>query len=444
MHRNDKQYLDGGRDMLVNAILSTIFAKGRRGDIQTKESSQLQNLSLRLKMSTKFAARFVMLAAFIAMTSMLTAAYGQAASGSADIVGTWQGTLHAGRDLRTVVKITKDDKGAYKATFYSIDQGGGPIPVSSVARDGANVTITLNVIGGKFEGKLSTDSNTMDGKWSQGPGPLALVLTRTTPATEWAIPTPPPVIPPMAADANPSFEVATIKPNNSGANQMQGLVIRGRQFITRASSVEDLISFAYEVQAKQIVGAPEWINTERYDIEAVPDAAGTPNPAQIRTMIQKMLADRFQLKFHHDQKELPAYVMTVGKGGEKLKPTEMNGPLPGLGLRPASGGLGFHVVNATIGDFTGFLQTLVLDRPVVDKTGLTARYDFDVTFAPDDSQFNGHPPRFPAPSGGTTPEPTPQPNLFDALQQQAGLKLSAEKTSVDVLTIDHVDHPSPN
>ncbi|MFC5861795.1 TIGR03435 family protein [Acidicapsa dinghuensis] len=386
-----------------------------------------------------------MVAVLIAVLSLLPVVNGQVATGPTDIVGDWQGTLHAGNDLRTVVKITKDDKGTYKATFYSIDQGGAPIPVTSVDRDGANVTITLNVIGGKFEGKLSADSNTIDGKWSQGSNPLPLVLTRTTPATEWAIPAPPPEIPPMAADANPSFDVATIKPNNSGANQMQGLVIRGRQFLTRASSVEDLISFAYQVQAKQIVGAPGWINTERYDIEAVPDAAGTPNPAQIRTMIQKLLADRFQLKFHHDQKELPAYVMAVGKGGEKLKPTELKGPLPGLGLRPASGGIGLHVVNATIGDFTGFLQTLVLDRPVVDKTALTGRYDFDITFAPDDSQFNGHPPRFPTPQGSsTTPEPSAQPNLFDALQAQVGLKLSAEKTSVDVLTIDHVDHPSAN
>jgi uncharacterized protein (TIGR03435 family) len=248
----------------------------------------------------------------------------------------------------------------------------------------------------------------------------------------------------MAADANPSFEVATIKPNNPGADQMQALVIHGRQFITRASSVEDLISFAYQVQAKQITGAPAWIDTERYDIEAVPDAPGTPNPAQIRKMIQKLLADRFQLKFHHDQKELSAYVLSVAKGGEKLKPTEMKGPLPGIGLQPASGGIGFHIMNATIGDFTGFLQTLVLDRPVVDKTGLTARYDFEVTFAPDDSQFNGHPPRMPAPQGGSTPEPSSQPNLFDALQQQVGLKLSPEKTPVDVLSIDHVDHPSPN
>lgn len=404
----------------------------------------MRNLSLQWKGCSKFATHFISLAALIVITCVLSAAYGQPASGTADIVGTWQGTLHAGQDLRTVVKIAKDEKGAYGATFYSIDQGGAPIPVTSVTRDGVSVVITLNVIGGKFEGKLSPDGNTIDGKWSQGPSPLPLVLTRATPATEWGIPTPPPVIPPMAADANPSFEVATIKPNNSGANQMQGLVIRGRQFITRASSVEDLISFAYEVQAKQIVGAPEWINTERYDIEAVPDAAGTPNPAQIRTMIQKLLADRFQLKFHHDKKELSAYVMTVSKGGEKLKPTEIKGPLPGLGLRPASGGIGLHVINATMGDFTGFLQTLVLDRPVVDKTGLTARYDFDITFAPDDSQFNGHPPRFPSPQGGTSPEPGTQPNLFDAMQQQTGLKLSAEKTPVDVISVDHVDHPSPN
>jgi uncharacterized protein (TIGR03435 family) len=415
--------------------------------IQEKETHRMQNQfsASRIKATATLLLRRLWLpTALIALLIMVPAAYGQSAPAASDIVGDWQGTLHAGKDLRTVVKITKDDKGAYKATFYSIDQGGAPIPVSSVTRDGANVTMALNLIGGKFEGKLSADGNTMDGNWTQGPTPLALVLTRTTPATEWPIPPPPPVIPPMAADANPSFEVATIKPNDSGANQMQALIIRGRQFITRASSLEDLISFAYQVQAKQIVGAPDWISTDRYDIEAVPDAAGTPNPEQVRTMIQKLLTDRFQLKFHHEQKELSAYVLTVGKDGSKLKPTEIKGPLPGIGLRPATGGIGFHIINATIGDFTGFLQTLVLDRPVVDKTALTGRYDFDVTFAPDDSQFNGHPPKFPTPQGGTASEPSSQPNLFEAMQQQLGLKLSAEKTPVEVMTIDHVDHPSPN
>lgn len=379
-----------------------------------------------------------------------------AANSKQDIVGTWQGTLHAGRDLRTVVKVTKDDKGGYKADFYSIDQGGRPLPVDSITLDGSTVKMALNLIGGKYEGKLGADGNSINGEWSQGPNPLPLVLTRATPATEWAIPKPEPPIPPMAADADPSFEVATIKPNNSGAMQLQGLVIRGRTFMTRASSVEDLISFAYSVQKKQIVNAPDWINTERYDIEAVPDAPGTPNTEQVRVMIRKLLTDRFKLTFHKDERDLPAYVLTVAKSGEKLTATKMKGQLPGLGFRPEKGGLTLMVRNAAIPDFTGFLQVLVLDRPVVDRTGLTGRYDFSCTFTPDDSQFGGHPPRMPgstptaqsAASGEAVAESTTAapsaPNLFEAMEKDLGLKLSAEKTSVQVIAVDHVDHPSPN
>ena len=385
------------------------------------------------------------------------AAQAQAATtGVRDIVGTWQGTLHAGRDLRTVVKITKDDKGGYKADFYSIDQAGQPLPVDSITMDGSTVKMALNLIGGKYEGKLSADGNSINGEWSQGPNPLPLVLTRATPATEWAIPKPEPPIPPMAADADPSFEVATIKPNNSGATQLQGLVIHGRTFMTRASSVEDLISFAYSVQKKQIVNAPDWINTERYDIEAVPDAPGTPNTEQVRVMIRKLLTDRFKLTFHKDERDLPAYVLTVAKSGEKLTPTRLKGQLPGLGFRPDKGGLTLLVRNAAIPDFTGFLQVLVLDRPVVDRTGLTGKYDFSCTFTPDDSEFGGHPPRMPgatptaqsAASGEAVAESTTAapsaPNLFEAMEQDLGLKLSAEKTSVPVIAVDHVDHPSPN
>jgi uncharacterized protein (TIGR03435 family) len=366
-----------------------------------------------------------------------------------DLADTWQGTLHAGRDLRTVVKITKDDKGAYKGAFYSIDQGGQALNLDSVTLSGSDVKMELKLIGGTFTGKLSADGKTIDGNWSQGPNPLPLVLTRATPETAWEIPKPQPPPKPMAADADPDFEVATIKPNNRGATSMQGLVIRGRNFITRASSLGDLISFAYEVQAKQIVNAPDWLDKDRYDIDAIPEQEGVPNPEQIRIMIRKLLADRYSLKFHHEKRDMSAYVLTVGKDGQKLKPTQVHGNLPGIGIRPDTGGITLNMVNATIPDFTGFLQILVLDRPVVDKTGITGRFDFQCTFTTDDSQFGGHPPQFPKQgnngSAGSTDTAAPAaPSLYDALPQQLGLKLSAEKTAVDVIVIDHVAKPSAN
>ena len=383
----------------------------------------------------------------LAQAAQAPSAAPQAAPASPrDLADTWQGTLHAGQDLRTIVKITKDDNGAYKGTFYSIDQGSQGFALDTVTLDGSDVKMTLKIFNLTYTGKLSADGKTIDGTSSQGGGSLPLVLTRATPETAWEIPKPQPPPKPMAADADPSFEVATIKPNNTGATSMQGLVIRGRKFMTRASSLGDLISFAYEVQAKQIINAPDWLDKDRYDIEAVPEQEGVPNPEQIRIMIRKLLADRFALKFHHDKREMSAYVLTVAKDGQKLKPTQLKGNLPGIGIGPGTGGITLNMINATIGDFTGFLQILVLDRPVVDKTGIEGRYDYRCTFTPDDSQFGGHPPPMPqAKDNGSTDTAAPAaPSLYDAIQQELGLKLSAEKTAVDVIAVDHVDKPSAN
>jgi uncharacterized protein (TIGR03435 family) len=364
-----------------------------------------------------------------------------------DLADTWQGTLHAGQDLRTIVKITKDDKGVYKGTFYSIDQGGQGFNLDSVILNGQDVKFTLKIFNLTYTGKLSADGKTIDGTSSQGGGSLPLVLTRATPETAWEIPKPQPPPKPMAADADPSFEVATIKPNNTGATSMQALIIQGRKFLTRASSLSDLISFAYEVQTKQIVNAPDWYDKDRYDIEAVPEQEGVPNSEQIRIMIRKLLSDRFGLKFHRDKRDMSAYVLTVGKDGHKLQPTQLKGNLPGIGIGPGTGGITLNMINATIPDFTGFLQSLVLDRPVVDKTGIQGRYDYRCTFTPDESQFGGHPPPMPHQdnnNGSSDTAVAAAPSLYDALPQELGLKLSAEKTAVDVIVIDHVDKPTAN
>lgn len=374
------------------------------------------------------------------------------AASPTDIAGTWQGTLHIPKtnqhpeiDLRLVVKITKTDAGALKATWYSIDQGAQGLPMASISFQDGVLKFKSSVIDRSYEGKMSDDGKSITGTWMEGTMPIALPFARATADTAWAMPEPPKA---MAADADPAFEVATIKPNNSGASQMQGLVIHGREFLTRASSLQDLIGFAYSVQAKQIVDGPAWMSSDRYDIEAVPDAPGVPNSEQIRVMMRKMMADRFQFKFHHEQREMSAYVLEVSKGGEKLTPNDSKANLPGLGIGPAPGGITLRVFNAKMDDFTGFLQILVLDRPVVNRTGLTGKYDFNCAFAPDDSQFNGHPPRIPVPgsngAAGSTADAPSAPSLYEALEQQDGLKLTAEKTMVDVIVIDHVEKPSAN
>jgi uncharacterized protein (TIGR03435 family) len=358
--------------------------------------------------------------------------------GKGNISGSWQGTLQAGRSLRLIVQIAKADKG-WSAKMLSIDQGAQPINASGVVLDGSTLKFSVDMIGGSYEGKLSADGTTIVGTWTQG-GPLPLTFVRATKDTAWEIPAPPPPPKLMAADADPSFDVATIKPNDSGAAQMQGLTVNGRNFRIRNGSLVDMIAFAYNVQSKQIVGAQDWMDRDRYDVDAVPDVDGAPNPTQVKTMLRKLIAERFKLTFHREKRELSAYVLTVGKTGQKLTANTSNGPLPGLGLGPGKGGISLRVMNATMTDFSGFLQSLILDRPVVDQTGITGKYDFTFTFAPDDSLFNGHAPPIPKPAENVEAAPS----FFEAIQQQAGLKLTAEKTQVDVLVIDHVEKPTAN
>jgi uncharacterized protein (TIGR03435 family) len=341
--------------------------------------------------------------------------------------------------LRMILVVSKED-GRLQAKLYSIDETPQPFRVSSISQDGSTVKFAIELNGTTYEGKMIADNNAIAGTWTQAVTSQPLTFSRATKETAWDIPSPPPPRKLMPADAEPGVEVATIKPNNTDGSTMQVLTFRGRNLITVNSSLADLMMFAYSVQMKQIIGAPDWIEKDRYDINATPDVEGTPTADQVRIMIRKLLADRFQLKFHHDKREMSAFVLTVGKDGSKLKPAQPNGNLHGIGVQPARTGAMMFANNAPIPAFTSFLQSLVLDRPVVDQTGLTGRYDLTVTFTPDDSLFNGHSLGFPKPADDVEPAP----GLFDAIQQQLGLKLTAEKTQVDVLAIDHVEKPSAN
>src|SRR5580658_4889922 len=356
-----------------------------------------------------------------------------------DLAGNWQGTLKAGKDLRMILVVSKED-GRLQAKLYSIDETPQPFRVSCITQDGSTVKFAIELNGTSYEGKLNADNSAIAGTWTQAVTSLPLDFSRATKETAWDIPAPPPPRKLMPAHAEPGVEVATIKPNNTDGSTMQVLTFRGRNLITVNSSLADLMMFAYSVQMKQIIGAPDWIEKDRYDINATPDVEGTPTADQVRIMIRKLLADRFQLKFHHDKREMSAFVLTVGKDGSKLKPAQPNGNLHGIGVQPAKTGAMMFANNSPIPAFTSFLQSLVLDRPVVDQTGLTGRYDLTVTFTPDDALFNGHSLGFPKPADDVEPAP----GLFDAIQQQLGLKLTAEKTQVDVLAIDHVEKPSAN
>jgi uncharacterized protein (TIGR03435 family) len=240
---------------------------------------------------------------------------------------------------------------------------------------------------------------------------------------------------PMATDKNPAFEVATIKLSSPDA-QGRGLVLR-HSFSAHNFTLNDLMVFAYDVQVKQIVGAPDWFVKEKFDIAAIPDAEGQPSPGQFKAMVQKLLADRFNLILHHEMRELPAFVLTVAKNGLKLKKNESGDPGPGkLNMRLTQGGMMLTSTNETMAEFASSLQQAVVDRPVVNRTELTERFDFQFTFAPDGSQFGGmHLP--PQNDEGAAP------SLFTAIQD-LGLKLDAFKIPVDVLVIDHAAMPSAN
>ncbi|MGA8938688.1 MAG: TIGR03435 family protein, partial [Acidobacteriaceae bacterium] len=233
------------------------------------------------------------------------------------------------------------------------------------------------------------------------------------------------------------FEVATVKPS-APDEQGKGFLVRGDRFITINTTLDDLIKFSYDLQDKQILNSPPWAATDKFDIAAQPDIAGMPNNKQLKSMVQKLLADRFQLKFHRDTKELSAYVLTVGKGGPKMeKNNSAPGSLPGLFFR-ALGAL--TVTNATMPDFCGLMQSAVLDRPVVDHTELAGKWNFLLKWTPDQSQFGGMGIKVPPPSDAADAPPP----LFTAIQEQIGLKLEAGKAQVGVLVLDHAEKPSGN
>lgn len=351
---------------------------------------------------------------------------------------TWQGTLHIPqRDLRLVVKVAKDDKGVLKATMYSIDQGAGSIGASTTTFQDGTLKFEIKPLEISYDGTLAADGKTITGTFTQNDKPMPLVLERATPATAWTIPEAPKPVPPMPADAKPVFEVATVKPSNPDQKGM-GFTYRGGHFMTINTTLEDILKFCYGLQSKQLEGLPEWAKTEKWDVNGQPDLPGMPNVQQTEAMMQLLVNERFGLKFHEDKKEMPAYVLSVAKGGPKLEAAAADaGSLPGLFFR----GLGLLTVqNATMKNFTELMQQAVLDRPVVDQTGLTGKYNFTLKWTPDESQFSGLASQMPKP----TETDNPPPPLYTAITEQVGLKLDAMKAPVKVMVIDHVEKPSAN
>ncbi|MGA7236218.1 MAG: TIGR03435 family protein [Bryobacteraceae bacterium] len=238
-----------------------------------------------------------------------------------------------------------------------------------------------------------------------------------------------------------AFEVTSIK---ASAPPMPGAVggIKalpgGQEYSARGVPVDLMISLMYKIPMRQITGGPDWIHTDRWDVDAKADHSGYTID-DLHVMYQNMLADEFKLKFHKETKEGPVYALLIDKSGLRMKANRS----PESFQIPINGGPdGFTGTAVPMPYLTWWLgQQLQQDgRPVINRTGLDGNYDFKLAFLPE------LPPNF---NRETAPPNLPpgffdRPNLFDALKQQLGLKLEPQKGPVEFYAIDHAEKPAAN
>jgi uncharacterized protein (TIGR03435 family) len=213
------------------------------------------------------------------------------------------------------------------------------------------------------------------------------------------------------------------------------------EFAAKNHALKTLIAAAYNLSPRAISGGPAWVDSDRYDILARTPGGARASLNEQMSMLRKLLADRFHLTFHREQKELRAYALTTAKGAPKLKESTESTDASPQGPPPLIFVVSPQLVrlpgrNATMSELVSVLQRVALDHPVLDRTGLTARYDFDLEFTPDDTVFGG--------TLGNGGDDSTKPGLFAAIQQQLGLRLEATRGLVEVLVIDHVERPSEN
>ena len=239
-----------------------------------------------------------------------------------------------------------------------------------------------------------------------------------------------------------AFTVASIKPNKSGDDRFMLRPLPGGGLTATGVTLRMLIMNAYEVAGYQISGAPSWIGTERWDIEAKTEGVQGLLPRdQFAALLRRLIEDRFQLKIRRDTKELPTYALVVTKTGSKLKPHPSDAaekrPLMQFGRGSAT------FTNISLAGLAGQLS-LDLGRPVIDRTDLKGGYDFTLEWTP--ATGEGGPEAF-----GLAPRAEPSsaadsngPSIFTALQEQLGLKLESQKGPVETIIIEGVERPSRN
>jgi len=234
-----------------------------------------------------------------------------------------------------------------------------------------------------------------------------------------------------------TFEVASIKPNTSGDRWESVSPVTGGRLTAKNVTVAWLLKTAYRVEPFQIANLPAWANSERFDVLATADPKTTPE--QVRTMLQALLAERFQVTLHRENREMPTYSLTVARNGPKLNRAKSDTCTASTVQNPCGG---FRIYQrsqmwgntVSVKQFAGEL-TYMMGRMVFDKTGIMGLYDIRVEWTPE--HFGPEP--------GTEVKPDEaNGTLFTALQEQLGLRLLSEKAPVEALVIDRVSRPAAN
>jgi len=354
-----------------------------------------------------------------------------------EIVGSWQGTLPSTASApsqRVVLKIGKKDDGSLKGALVFIDRGTDGPPLTTVKY--AAPDFSFEIGGLSYHGKMSTDGKSIAGTLVFPTGPAAtepheFTLARATPETAWTFSGP--TLKPMAANADPSFEVATIKPSEKPGGVQ--FILGRREFKAANCSATELIKIAYFVRGKQVEGGPKWISDQKWDVvaETDSDTPGEPSEAQTRVMVRKLLEERFGLKVRLSQREFSVYAMVVEKPSLKLSKSDVQDkPMMLVGAPPGEDGQQkLQFANATMKEFAALMMNFIQTHLIVDETGLEGKYDFGLTIQR--SAFT--------PSPGV--EDLPDPAFVQAIAP-LGLKFVLKKEPLEMVMVDQLTMPSAN
>ncbi len=245
---------------------------------------------------------------------------------------------------------------------------------------------------------------------------------------------------PPAATTRPkfdAFEVATVKPVDADLKAGRMFRMEGtHRWVATNFSLEALIALAYDLNSRAISGGPGWMDEQKFTIEAVTPGDVAPTRLEQMQMLRALLVERFALKFHRQDKEMSIYQLSVAKGQPKLQPAAKPDDPPQIYGVVFPDRIEVPARSVTMDDFVAMLQRATLDKPTVNQTGLTGKYDFDLKFAQDESQYGGQLPK--------APEDAQSPPLFTAMQEQLGLKLVATRGMVSAMVVDQAQKPSPN